>query len=298
MNDKVEIFLKTNHISYEKGVSLTTKTWLRRGGVVGLYITPCSKNELQTVVHYLNEHSLSYEIVGHTSNIYYLDTYNPDIVISTAHVRKFEETEEHIVCDCGTSMSQLARYCIERGYRGYAGLINLPGTVGAAICNNSSCFNCSIEELIVSVEFLDTQCNEVRTLNPADFGFSFRNSKLKSGQLRGVILSAKLKKEAGVALEEIAKASQATAIRRKTQEPPAYTLGSCYAGLKPKAGTHLMLVKMGGGNSPKNELVHTIEDDQAATANLGCLWASPLHINKEYQHIQVAPQLQGHSSCF
>lgn len=239
-------------IPFEENVSLKKKTWIKTGGIVSLWITPKGVEQLKKTIVLLKSGDIEFELVGHTSNLYYLNNYNPKVIISTRNVSQFVENEDCIECACGAPSSSVSRYCVERGYTGYSGLVNLPGTVGAAIHNNSSCFDCSISEHLIDCVFYDLDRNEEVCLNPNDFDFAYRTSKLKKKELRGVLLSLRLDKKQGVAGMEIAKAARATQIRKTTQETSAYTLGSVYAGLIPRDNVLAKMTQVGGGENIKN----------------------------------------------
>ena len=226
--------LQEQDILFETNVSLKTKTWIKTGGVTALWITPSSVEKLVEAIHILQSEKVKFELVGHTSNVYYLDSYNPTAIVSTILLKQFEEEDGYIICACGTPVTSLSRYCVEKGYVGYYGLVNLPGTVGAAICNNSSCFDCSVSEHLIEATFYDLDKADIIVLKPQDLGFTFRSSKLKRQEIKGVLLSIKLDKRQGDIEEEQSKAAEATIVRKKTQESPAYTLGSVYAGLIPR----------------------------------------------------------------
>lgn len=222
------------NIFFEENVSLKKKTWIKTGGIASLWITPVSVEQLEETIKILKSYNVKFDLVGHTSNLYYLDSYNPVVVISTIKMKKFVEKEDYIECECGTPVTSISRYCVNNGYTGYAGLVNLPGTVGAAICNNSSCFECSLSEHLIDCTFYDMDKNEVVHLVHSNFDFTYRNSKLKRKELKGVLLALKLDKKQGVVEIEKAKAAKATYIRKTTQEAAAFTLGSVFAGLTPK----------------------------------------------------------------
>lgn len=233
-------------ILFETNVPLKNKTWIKTGGMVALWITPSTIDKLIETIKILESEKVEFELVGHTSNLYYTDNYNPRVIISTILCNHFDEKNDYIECDCGVHVTTLSRYCVKKGFIGYSGLINLPGTVGAAIYNNSSCFGCSVSEHLIECIFYDLNKSQVVHLFPKDFDFSYRNSKLKRGELRGIILSIKLNKLVGDLITEKEKSNQASSLRRNTQEAPAYTLGSCFAGLVPKDDLIARFVKLGG----------------------------------------------------
>lgn len=158
-------YLNDNKISFEENISLSKKTWLKTGGIVSLWITPQKINELKSVLHYISANSISYQIVGHTSNIFYLETTNPSIIVNTKQIKGYVLEDTTLTCNCGVPIASLSKEMVSLGYIGFSGLVNLPGTVGAAIVNNSSCFNCSISDLVESVLVLDMEAGLERTLS-------------------------------------------------------------------------------------------------------------------------------------
>lgn len=223
--------LREFNIPFQENVSLKEKTWIKTGGIVSLWIVPTTVEGLETAMEILCSQNIEFELVGHTSNIYYFDDYNPKVILSTIKVKKIEDKDSYIECACGTPVAILSRFCVDKGYKGYYGLVNLPGTVGAALCNNSICFDCSISEHLIDCTFYDLDKKKVVNLKPNDFEFKFRNSTLKSKKLKGVLLLIKLGKKIGNVEEEKSKAAY---LRKTTQEAPAYTLGSVFTGLIPK----------------------------------------------------------------
>ena len=231
---KISQYLREHSISFEENAPLNKKTWLKTGGIAALWISPVNKEQLLIVVEYLTKNNFVFDVIGHTSNIYYLDTCNPCIIVSTIKLREYIDQPDYIECECGVPVSSLSRYAVDHGYVGYSGLVNLPGTVGAAICNNSNCFDCSVSEHLIEATFFDFDKQCITIIYPHDLEYTHRSSCIKEGRLKGVILSVKLSKLEGDIREEQSKAIKATTIRHQTQEPPAFTLGSVYASFTKK----------------------------------------------------------------
>lgn len=225
---KTKSFLIESEVTFEENVSLKKRTWIHRGGVVGLYITPISEVQLSIVASFLYNNHIKFEVVGHTSNVYFLNEYNPDIVISTRLCNHYTIEDSIISCECGVSVSKLARECLEEGICGFEYLTELPGTVAGAIYNNSSCKTNSIGQLVESVKILCPDAS-VRELTLSDLDYSFRTSSLKRGIIKGLVLSAKLRIERTndiVALKE--KASVFKKHREENLESSPYTLGCTF----------------------------------------------------------------------
>ena len=225
---EIVTYLENNHISYEKDVDLKERTWIHRGGVAKLWITPISQDELVGVCRVLYSTNTEFKLVGHTSNLYFKNEYNPSIIVSTAKLTHFEIKNDCLLCESGVSVKQVAKFAVENGYAGFEGLIDLPGTVAAAVYNNSSCYHCSISGLVKQIEFL-TSTGNIRILTPSDLLYSERSSILKRKELLGIIVSVQLniQKDQDPATL-IALAERNHKLRQTTQEKPAHTLGSIF----------------------------------------------------------------------
>lgn len=228
-------FLEKHDIPYEVNVFLSKKTWIKTGGICKYYIMPNSTVQLKELVTFLYLKKKSFDIVGATSNCFFTSNYSPDVVISTLRLNKIHETNRNIECECGVLTSTLARNCVNKGYKGFSGLVNLPGTVGAAIYGNAGCFGCSVSSLLEQISMLTYNTSlhkvEVKSLGKNDLAFSHRSSAFKRKEINGIILSVTLKKELSSVNSEIEKAQYATQRRKISQESPAKNLGSIYGKL-------------------------------------------------------------------
>lgn len=227
----LQSFLNNNRIAYEKDVQLKRKTWIKTGGVASYWIKPNSTTQLVELVKFLYVNNLSYEIVGSTSNLYFLNDYNPNTVISTLLVRNIEITEDTIVCDCGVQLSKLSSECVERGYKGFSKLGGIPGTVAAAIYGNSGYGKSSDEDTVTShlltISIL-TPSGEMIELSKKELCLLRRSSALKRKEIEGVIVSACFKIEKGEVKIEKEIADAMKHHRDLSIESPRLNLGSVY----------------------------------------------------------------------
>jgi len=225
-------FLEINRIPFEENASLSSKTWIKFGGIAALWISPMSVCQLKEVCKYLYTNMVDFDLVGQTSNIFFHSTYNPQVVVSTVKVNQYEIKDDVVTCDCGVSVIKLAKDCMAHGYAGFYGLVGLPGTVASAVVNNSSCFNCSISSLLISADVLMSD-GSIRTMKKEALGYTRRSSVFKRKEIDGTILSVKLRlQKAGNIDEEYRKAESTKAYRKNHQEGYAKNLGSIYAKKK------------------------------------------------------------------
>lgn len=204
-------------------------SWLKYSqcGKIGVLYEPENKDELVELCRSLYAEGKAFDVIGHTSNIYFHPSYNVDVMVSTRKVRNLKEEAESIIVDCGVSVKTLARKMVDSGVLGFEGLIDLPGTVAASIYGNASCFGCSINEQLISFDVLRPD-GSIVTLNKEDLKLAKRSSSFKRGEQQGVILSAKLRKEVGNRDAILAKAEQNHQKRKSTQPSAQNNLGSIY----------------------------------------------------------------------
>lgn len=204
--------------------------WLNHaeGGTIGTFYEPETKEELAELCRSLYKKGKTFDLIGHTSNIYFLPDYSVDIMVSTRRLKNVQYKENLIITDCGANVKSLAHAMVNEGVKGFEGLIDLPGTVAAAVYGNASCYKCSVNDLLVSVELLQEN-GEVVKLKPKDLKFTRRSSALKRGEIRGVILSVTIRKEYGDAETLRNLAVENHKKRLLTQPGPKDNLGSIYA---------------------------------------------------------------------
>ncbi len=230
LKEQLTLFLEENSIDYELNISLKKKTYIKRGGTVSIWITPKKTEDFKKVIIFLQNSSAEYEVIGSTTNSYFLNEYNPEIVVSTLGLKSIKISDTEIECDCGYNMVKLTKYCVANGIEGYEGFISLPGTVGGAAINNSGCRGCVISEVVKSVEVIEN--GKVYTLTNKELKYSQRNSILKRQKK---IVVAKVvfdisKKGDAQKLEEKAKKNRE--YRMQNQEHSFPNLGTIYNTLK------------------------------------------------------------------
>lgn len=228
MQENLSSVLKISPKSISHNVSLQTRTWIHRGGIARTYFTPKDINELITIGKYLYTNKCVFDIIGHTSNMYFLNSYNPDYIIDTRKLKQASITKEQIVCDCGFPMAQLSRKCISLGIEGYEGFINIPGTVAGAVTNNSGCYGSITQDVLDKIELL-TPDGTITILHAKDLQYSERSSTLKRKEHVGIILRCYFKVGNQCAISELERrANINTSLRKYQHEGPSHNLGSVF----------------------------------------------------------------------
>ena len=185
-------------------------------GISNLYF-PENIDDIQELLNQFISSGSQYDVIGYSSNVLFLPSYRMENVICTKYMNRWVESETEIVCDCGVSVSKLARYAVEQGYVGFEGLTDLPGTVAAAVYGNSGCRGCSVNSLVKSFTLIDDK-GEIKCFSVDDLNLKYRSTSLKRGELHGTIISVTLKKVQGdpVKLKQLSLKNHQI---RKSQQP-------------------------------------------------------------------------------
>lgn len=211
---------------YKENIDIKTVSWIKsvpNGGGYFSFFIPEDRDELRELCVGFYNQNKSFELIGHASNVYFVPGYCGENLISTRKVSKWYIYDDYIECDSGVSVAKLSRQMVGDGIQGFEGLVDLPGTIGAAIYGNAGCFGCSIVNLLIDFQLLLPDCS-IKTLTVKDLEPTKRMTNLKSGSLHGVILSARLRKQK-TTKDLIAISNQNHDFRKATQPSPENNLG-------------------------------------------------------------------------
>lgn len=224
-------FIREMNIPFDINVDLKSKTWIKRGGITEFWVQPSDLKSFEALISWCQLNNTKFEIIGSSSNCYFLNDYNPKLVISTLKLNKMKVEGNIITCDSGFNISRLAKYCNSNGFSGYEGFIGLPGTVGGAAVNNSGCYGSLISDVLLSIVIIEK--GKKKILTKSQLNYQYRSSLLKLKEIDGVITSVNFnisKKDDELKLKRNAKEYQ---VRRKTrQQNPLNNLGTTFYKLK------------------------------------------------------------------
>lgn len=216
-----------NEVPVGKFTWLNAKIYSNGGGKIMKLYLPENEDELRETVVRLKTEGYPIFVFGHTSNCYFLPSFNAKAVVSTRLLSHYEILENRVVCQPGASIKKIARELTYNGFKGYSGMIDLPGTVAAAVVNNAGCYGCEAKDIVESVKVMNTD-GFIQIFENKDLGFQRRSSIFKRKEMDGIILSVTLKKEVGDKIQLIKHAEQCQLERKINQPAPSNNLGSCF----------------------------------------------------------------------
>lgn len=204
------------NIEYLKNQPLKNYTTFKIGGIAKHLFIAKSRKDLKNLVNICKESKKSFKIVGMGANLLF-DSKKTSHVIILNRYENMRVVADSVFVSSGTNLNELISKCAEKGLTGLEDLTGIPATVGGAIYNNISAFNCEISKHIDYVIALDILNPEkILKIGMKDCQFGYRKSVFQSN--KHIILGAKfsLKKRSPLKIKK----DIAYAIKRKLSSQP------------------------------------------------------------------------------
>jgi UDP-N-acetylmuramate dehydrogenase len=244
----------------QENTILAPYTSARIGGPADLMVTVTSADELADAVQICWRDSIPYSLFGGGSNILVSDKGLRGVaLLNRAKAVEFRPGPEPVLwAESGVVFSNLANRTAAKGFSGLEWAATVPGTLGGAIYGNAGAFGGDMARDLLRAEVLT---DAGRAWWPADsFGYGYRTSVLKRGELRAVVLAAEIKLKNAPA-DEIKTTIDQFVARRKATQPPGASMGSMFK------------------NPPGDYAGRLIEAAGLKGARIGSVQISPIHGN-------------------
>jgi UDP-N-acetylmuramate dehydrogenase len=176
-------------------VRLSDLTTLRLGGPAARYLEAASEQGLIDAVTEAERAGEPLLVLAGGSNLVVADEGFPGTVVRIA-TRAITREGATLEVAAGEPWDPLVADCVARGLAGVECLAGIPGSVGATPIQNVGAYGQEVAETISAVRVLDRVDGAVRTLAPADCGFTYRSSAFKREPGRWVVLAVSFALEA------------------------------------------------------------------------------------------------------
>lgn len=203
--------------------SLDDFTTYKIGGKADKVFLPETKAELIDTIKTEDNNTL---ILGCGSNVLISSNgYNGSIII-TKNLNTISLTGNNkVYAEAGAFSPKVSQFCLRNHLSGVEFLSCIPGTIGGAICMNSSAGEQSIENIIDSAEVFNRETNELEIWTKDQFNFEYRKSKIdgKKHFVISAILSLTIMNP-----ELISERMNKHLDFRKTKQPKGFNAGSVF----------------------------------------------------------------------
>ncbi|MCM8817487.1 MAG: UDP-N-acetylmuramate dehydrogenase [Candidatus Omnitrophica bacterium] len=225
MNEMIKNLLKDtfkDNVVFD--VSAKDFTTFKTGGILSAVVFPSDKTHIELLFE-LWQKGIPVKFVGCGSNLLISDEGFDGIIAVTKKFSGIDYTKDNISVCCGTKISSLIKFCIDKNIAGFEFLAGIPGTIGGALVNNAGTKEKSISQVVLNVEYIDKK-GFWQKEKKNNFVWEYRYSSLKNEAF--FIFSTSLITEKGAAGEIKKKVSQIMKKRIQTQPLQYPSAGSVF----------------------------------------------------------------------
>jgi UDP-N-acetylmuramate dehydrogenase len=168
-------------------VPLAGLTTLGVGGPADRLIEVEDTAELVAAVREADEAGRPLLLLGGGSNLVASDEGWAGEVVAV-RTRGIDRDGGRLVVQAGEPWDDLVDYAVANGLAGIEALSGIPGSTGATPVQNVGAYGQEVAQTITAVRVYDRAEKNERTLDPAECGFAYRDSRLKRESGRFVVL--------------------------------------------------------------------------------------------------------------
>jgi UDP-N-acetylmuramate dehydrogenase len=185
-----------------ENVSLATHSTMGLGGQAAYLTDVHSPEEVAEAAAWASQRKLPLLMIGGGSNIVWKDVGFPGLVIVNK-IPGYETTEGEdgvlVTAGSGELWDSVVERSVQAGLTGIEALSLVPGSTGATPIQNVGAYGQEISQTLVDVQAFDTREQKPVSIPAAECGFSYRDSRFKTGPDRGrfFITSIRLKLRKG-----------------------------------------------------------------------------------------------------
>jgi UDP-N-acetylmuramate dehydrogenase len=251
----------------EEGIELARFTTLGTGGPARAFARPESDAEVEELLEWANQRSLSVAVVGLGSNLLAADEGVDALVLKLGGELAAVETGGDMLRVGGGAANAVALHRARAaGLGGFEFVCAIPGTIGGGVWMNAGAYGGDFAGVLERV--LVATADGSGWLTPAELGLSYRHSELRHGQ---VVLRAELRLRPRPPDEIKAEVRGLNTRRKEAQPTNRRTFGSVFKNPEHELSAGRMLEACGlkghriGGAQISPKHANFIENADAAT---------------------------------
>ncbi len=200
------------------------------GGPADIMVMAGTADVLKEAVSMCLDLDIPFFILGGGTNIVFHDKGFRGIVIKNL-CNNYSVEGKEVFVESGVIISRFAEDMACRSLKGLEALGGLPGTVGGAIVGNAGAYGASIGDVLTSAKIFLLKERKTVEVERDFFDFRYRYSRFKTGEVKGVILSATLYMAQGNR-DELLSFIEKDRYKRKTLHPTEPSAGCIFKNIE------------------------------------------------------------------
>ena len=145
------------------------------GGPADYFATPETKEELKSVLAFVQSNHIPFIILGRGSNILFRDGGYRGVVICTKGLKGVQVEGNQLIALAGSSLGEVGNVAMENNLTGLEFASGIPGTLGGGTVMNAGAYGGELKDVITEVEAIDEN-GKLYTITKEDCDFGYRHS--------------------------------------------------------------------------------------------------------------------------
>ena len=206
---------------------LSRHTFVQVGGPADWFVVVRDRDTLVDVVRAARCAETPLTILGAGSNVLIRDGGLRGVVLKNESKRCRQIGETTFEVDSGVRFAALARSTARAGLTGLEWAAGIPGAIGGGLPTNAGAYGSDLSDVLVSISTI-APSGEIAVFTADELGLSYRDSKLRSGELQGhIVTTVTFELRRGDVYASLAEIDRVEALR-KTNAPTGPSLGSTF----------------------------------------------------------------------
>ena len=204
----------------EQNVPLSDLTSFHIGGNAAFVLRPKAYEDFGAAMRVCKAAGIPFTLLGKGTNVLASDAGYSGLVLrfdTPLHAPVYRGTRV-LVC-CGTSLMQLARETVAKGFSGLERLAGIPGTVGGACAMNAGAYGAEIKQVLRRIRILHDGTDEWVPVQDCDLGY--RTSAFAFPQAIALEAELELKPDDGSAAETMRSCMESRRAKQPLELPSA-----------------------------------------------------------------------------
>jgi UDP-N-acetylmuramate dehydrogenase len=210
----------------QKNISLAQYTTFKIGGPAENFVVVKSIEEVQEAISFAKENSLAIFILGGGSNLLISDDGIKGLVIKL-DLDKIDFQDAEVKVGAGVILAFLLNQALAKNLTGLEFAAGIPGTVGGAVRGNAGTFGKGMNDVVVSIKYLDENF-DLQEMTNEQANFAYRHSIFK--EKKYIILETTLNLEKGD-IEEVKNLVKERLATRQANHPNKPSAGCIFKNI-------------------------------------------------------------------
>ncbi|MCL2869868.1 UDP-N-acetylmuramate dehydrogenase [Candidatus Saccharibacteria bacterium] len=185
-------------MNYKTNIPIANLTTMRLGGAAKVVLKITKPDEITKAYDFAKQHKLPTFVLGAGSNIIGRDKGFAGVILlnQLRGISVMRAAAQYLTIQVasGEMLDTVVKFTTDRGFGGMEALSAIPGTIGAAVVQNSGAYGQDISQTLQHIEAYDTKTGKIIVINKRKCNLGYRKSIFQSSRYFITSVTLRLRK--------------------------------------------------------------------------------------------------------